>query len=66
MSPSLPLLLSMSMSLSLTVSPSPRSVVASKKQQAVEELLWWVELEQAEAWLLGEEEAAENESWVAA
>jgi len=24
------------------------------------------ELEQAEAWLLGEEEAAENESWVAA
>ena len=48
----------MSMSLSLTVSPSSRSVVSSKKQQAVEELLWWVELEQAEAWLLREKEVA--------
>jgi hypothetical protein len=48
------------------------------KQQAVEELLWWVEeLEQAEASLLGEKEAmeasllgekeaAENASWVSA
>jgi hypothetical protein len=37
------------------------------KQQEVEELLRWVKkLEKAKAWLLGEKEAAENTSWVAA
>jgi len=37
------------------------------KQQAVEELLRWLEeLEQAEVCLFGEKEAAENASWVAA
>jgi hypothetical protein len=55
------------MSLSLTVPPYPRSVLSSMKQQVVEELLRRVEeLEQAEAWLLGEKEAAENTSCVAA
>jgi hypothetical protein len=66
-STSLPLLHALSMSLSLPISPSPRSVVSSMKQEEVEELLQWVEeLEQAEAWLLGKQEAAEKASSVAA
>ena len=41
--------------------------MSSMKQQEVEELLRWVEkLEKAETWLLGEKEATENASWVAA
>ncbi|KAG0514364.1 hypothetical protein BDA96_10G184900 [Sorghum bicolor] len=47
--------------------PRPISVVSSMKQQEVEELLRCVEkLEKAETWLLGEKEATENASWVAA